>query len=51
MIDVTYWLEEAMKFAEEAKVIEDPRLRQELLELADACKDVAADLEQRASSG
>lgn len=51
MIDVHYWWDEAMKFSEEAEAIEDPNLRQQLLELADACKEVAVDLERRACSG
>jgi hypothetical protein len=51
MIDVNYWWERAMKFSEEAEEIEDPNLRKELLELADVCKEVAADLERRACSG
>jgi len=51
MFDVIYRWEEAMKLSAEAQTIEDPDLRQELLELADVCREVAADLEQRACSG
>jgi hypothetical protein len=51
MTDATYWWDEALKFAEQAEDSESPGQREEFLELADVCKDVAARIDQRSAGG
>ena len=51
MIEAFYWWDEAAKFKEQARAIEDPRQQQEFLELAGICEDVAAEAEERATGG
>ncbi len=51
MIEATYWWEEAMKFSEHAESIDRPDEREEFLELANICKDVAAQFNHRFPGG
>lgn len=50
-MDTTYWHDEADKFRERAATTGDRSLAQELIELAEICEQVAADLEDRALAG
>lgn len=51
MTEATYWWEEAIKFCERAKSIDRPDEREELIELATICKEVAAKLDHRFPGG
>jgi hypothetical protein len=51
MTDATFWWEQAEKFRERAQASADPNLREELLELAAVCDEVAAKIEERGASG
>ena len=50
-MDALYWHEQADKFRERASQSKDQPDARELIELADACEQVAADLEDRALAG
>lgn len=50
-MDAIYWHEQADKFRERAAQTKDQADAQELIELAEACEQVAADLEDRALAG
>jgi hypothetical protein len=51
MEDVVYLREQASKYRELAQATADPATRQELLELAATCEQVANNIEDRASGG
>jgi hypothetical protein len=51
MIEWSYWYDEAAKYKEQALAAEDPDAQREFLELAEICIDVAAKVEERATSG
>jgi len=51
MIEALYWWDQAVKFKEQALASEDRESRGELLELANACEAVAAEVEDRATGG
>jgi len=51
MYDAHYWRDEASKFRELAEQTRDPVLRQELLDLAAVCEEVAQTIEARALGG
>jgi hypothetical protein len=51
MIGALYWWDEAAKFKESARAARNPREQREFIELAEACEDVAAKLEERATGG
>jgi hypothetical protein len=51
MEDVAYWQQRAVDFRERAQTTTDPALHEELLDLAAVCEEVAATMEERASSG
>ena len=51
MIHVLYWWDEAAKFRESARAANNPCERNEFIELAEVCEDVAARLEERATGG
>ena len=51
MIGSTYWFEEAAKYEEYAADALDPSEKQEFLELAKICFDVAIEIEDRATAG
>lgn len=51
MIEWSYWYDEAVKYRERALAAEDPGEQRELFELAEICIDVAARVEERATSG
>jgi hypothetical protein len=51
MIDAGFWWDEAMRFSEQALGIEDLGERQEFLELAQVCEDIAVEIEDRATPG
>jgi len=51
MYDAEYWRVEASKFRERAQQTTDPALREELLDLAAVCEEVAQTIESRAPGG
>ena len=51
MDDAEYWRQEATKFRDRAEMIKDPQLYREFLELGAVCEEVAAEIEDRATSG
>ncbi len=51
MDEASYWWEQALKYKERANTTPDRTLRAELLELGEACKEVAEDIEQHSPSG
>jgi len=51
MIDAAYWFDESAKYKENASETEDPAEKQEFLELAEICFDIAVRLEDRATAG
>jgi len=51
MIEALYWWDQAAKFKELALAAGDTERRAELLELAETCEAVAADVEDRATGG
>jgi len=51
MIETDYWRDRAARYRELAQTAQDPALHEEYLELAKACDEVAADVEERMPSG
>jgi len=51
MEDVAYLREQATKYRDLAAATTDPETRQELLDLATTCEQVANNIEDRASGG
>jgi hypothetical protein len=51
MTEATYWWEEATKFKQQAQATEDHAEREDLLELAEVCVEVAATIEEHSSGG
>jgi hypothetical protein len=46
-----YLREQAAKYRELAAEAEDARIKQELLDLADACEEIAGNIDDRRASG
>ena len=51
MDDAAFWREQALKFRHRADTTTDAPLRLELVELAEICEEVAAEIEDRATAG
>jgi hypothetical protein len=51
MIESSYWFDEAAKFKEQAKAVEDAGEQDEFLELAEICIEIAIRVEERATGG
>jgi hypothetical protein len=51
MIDTDYWWDRAARYRELAQAAQDSEQRKEYLELAEACDEVAADIEEHMPSG
>src|SRR5271168_2681682 len=51
MDESEYWREQAIKYKERARVVADPKLQDELLELGAVCEDLAETIEDRAPGG
>ncbi|MDE2229778.1 MAG: hypothetical protein KGL11_12165 [Alphaproteobacteria bacterium] len=51
MDEADYWWDQAAKLRERAKAARDRKLRQELLDQAAVCEEVAANIEARAPGG
>jgi hypothetical protein len=51
MDDAAFWREQAIKFRDHAEAVADAALYAELLDLAEICEQVAAEIEDRATAG
>jgi len=51
MIGAAYWFDESAKYQENAAETGNPAEKQEFLELAEICFDIAVRLEDRATAG
>ena len=51
MLDAEFWLDQADKFTQRALQTGDPRLHDELEELADICEQVAMKIAEHLPSG
>lgn len=51
MEDAAFWREQGAKFRQHAETTADASLSAELLELAEICEEVAAEIEDRAAAG
>ncbi len=51
MEDAAFWREQGAKFRRRAETSGDPALKAELVELAEICDEVAAEIEDRAPAG
>ena len=51
MTEALYWWEEVTKFKQQAQVTQDQAARDDLLELAEVCVEVAATIEERICGG
>jgi len=51
MDEASYWWEQARQYKERAEKAKKRAQRAELLELGEACKEVAEDIEQHSPSG
>ena len=51
MEDAAFWRDQGAKFRRRAEDVDDPELRTELVELAEICEEVAAEIEDRAPAG
>src|ERR1700722_4639324 len=51
MDESEYWREQAIKYKERARVVADPELQDELLELGAVCENLAETIEDRAPGG
>lgn len=49
--EALYWWEEATRLRQQAQAAEDQAERQDLLELAEVCVEVAATIEERVCGG
>ena len=51
MDDAAFWRQQARTFRDRAEATNDASLHRELLELAEICEQVAAEIEDRATAG
>jgi hypothetical protein len=51
MDESEYWREQSIKYKERARVVADPELQDELLELGAVCENLAETIEDRAPGG
>jgi len=51
MLDADFWLDQAMKFRQQANAVRDPQEREELCVLAEICDAVASKIEEHVSGG
>ncbi|HEY1505112.1 MAG TPA: hypothetical protein VGF92_12480 [Stellaceae bacterium] len=51
MLDADFWLDQAVKFRQEADAVRDPEQREELCTLAQICDAVATKIEEHSSGG
>ncbi|HWI26053.1 MAG TPA: hypothetical protein VN668_03735 [Stellaceae bacterium] len=51
MEDAAFWREQGAKFRHRAETSDDAALKSELVELAEICEEVAAEIEDRAPAG
>jgi hypothetical protein len=51
MDDAAFWRQQALSFRDRAEVADDTSLYRELIDLAEICEQVAAEIEDRATAG